>query len=170
MTYQFTKFYQLGNGENLVFQKGLEELSVYLNRPFPEFFGAQLNDQPGGELQWMVVADLRGKMELPTSEKIRFSVKENNWMDGLIRAMQEALARLCGQNVTRIWNSRFIHYARHDSMGEPMEMSPHPDLKYHIEHLDFMLRETRKELDNARAHANVKYMLQGLNWKIPRRF
>ena len=40
MSYQFTKFYQLGNGENLVFQKDLEELSVYLNRPFPEFFGA----------------------------------------------------------------------------------------------------------------------------------
>jgi len=55
-------------------------------------------------------------------------------------------------------------------MGEPMDMSPHPELKYYIEHLDFMLRETRKELDNARAHANVKYMLQGLNWKIPRRF
>jgi len=44
MAYNFTKFYQLGSGENLVFQKDLEELSVYLNRPFPEFFGAQLND------------------------------------------------------------------------------------------------------------------------------
>ena len=118
----------------------------------------------------MVVADLRGKMELPTSEKIRFSVKENNWMDGLTRAMQEALARLCGQNVSRLQNSRFIHYARHDSMGEPMNMPPHPELKSYIEHLNFMLRETRKELDNARAHANVKYMLQGLSWKIPRRF
>ena len=74
---------------------------MYLDRPFPEFFGAQLNDQPGGELQWKVVADLRGKMEPPTSEMIRFSVRENNWMDGLARAMQEALARLCGQNVNK---------------------------------------------------------------------
>ena len=160
MAYQFTKFYQLGNGENLVFQKDLEELSVYLNCPFPEFFGAQLNDQPGGELQWKIVADLRGKMEPPTSEMIRFSLRENNWMDGLARAMQEALARLCGQNVSRLKHSRFIHYARHDSMGEPMDMSPHSELKYHVEHLDYMLHETRKELDNARVHANAVHIVQ----------
>ncbi|KAK1699200.1 hypothetical protein QYE76_015897 [Lolium multiflorum] len=31
-----------------------------------------------------------------------------------------------------------------------MDLSPHPELKYHVEHLDFMLHETRKELDNSR--------------------
>jgi hypothetical protein len=123
----------------MIFQQDLEALSVCLERPFPEFFGVQLNDQPGGELQWKVIADLRGKQEPPTSEGIRFSVRENNWLDGLARAMQEALARLCGQNVSRIKNLRFIHYARHDSMGAPMDLSPHPGLKYHVEHLDFML-------------------------------
>ena len=167
MAYNFTKFYQLGSGENLVFQKDLEELSVYLNRPFPEFFGAQLNDQPGGELQWKIVADLRGKMEPPTSEMIRFSLRENNWMDGLARAMQEALARLCGQNVSRLKHSRFIHYARHDSMGEPMDMSPHSELKYHVEHLDYMLHETRKELDNARAHANAAIEFHNADFLFP---
>ena len=35
-----------------------------------------------------------------------------------------------------------------------MDLPPHPELKYHVEHLDFMLHETRKELDNSRAHAN----------------
>jgi hypothetical protein len=160
MTYQYSKFYQLGNGENLVFERDLEELSEYLERPFPEFFGAQLNDQPGGQLQWQVVADLRGKMEPPTSQLIRFSVRENNWMDGLARAMQEALARLCGQNVNRIRNTRFIHYARHDSMGDPMDMSPHPELKHHVDHMDYMLQETRKELDNARAQANADHIVQ----------
>ena len=152
------KFYQLGRGEDLVFQKDLEALSVDLNRPFPEFFGGQVNDQPGGELQWVVMADLRGSMEPPTSERIQFTVRENNWMDGLARAMQEALARLCGQNVNRIKATRFFHYARHDSMGEPMDMPPHPELKYHVEHLDFMLHETRKELDNSRAHVSQMYI------------
>ena len=149
-----TKFYQLGNGGSLIFERDLDALSEHLGRPHPEFFGTQVNDQPGGELQWVVVADLRGKMEPPMSERIQFSVRENNWLDGLARALQEALARLCGQNVNQIKGTRFAHLARHDSMGEPMDLPPHPDLKYHVEHLDFMLCETRKELDNSRAYAN----------------
>ncbi|KAK1626863.1 hypothetical protein QYE76_001178 [Lolium multiflorum] len=38
-------------------------------------------------------------MEPPTSERILFSFRESNWLDGLARGLQEALARLCGQNV-----------------------------------------------------------------------
>ena len=93
-------------------------------------------------------------MEPPTSERIQFSVRESNWMDGPARAMQEALARLCGQHVNQIKGIRFFNYARHDSMGEPMDVTPHPELRYHVEHQDFMLHETRKELDNSRAQAN----------------
>ena len=43
-------------------------------------------------------------------------------------------------------------------MGEPMDLPSHPELKHHAEHLDFMLHETRKELDNSRAHANQTYL------------
>src|SRR4051794_5991275 len=75
-------------------------------------------------------------------------------MDGLARAMQEALARLCGQNVNKVKDTRFFHYARHDSMGQPLDVPSHPDLKNHVEHLEFMLHVTRKELDNSRAYAN----------------
>ena len=94
------------------------------------------------------------------SERIQFSVRENNWMDGLARAMQEALARLCGQHVNQIKETRFFHYARHDSMGEPMDVPSHPHLRHHAEHLDFMLHETRQELDNSRAYANQRYLTQ----------
>ena len=100
--YSNHKFYQLGNGGSLVFEKDLDALSDFLDRPHPEFFGGQLNDQPGGELQWVVTADMRGKMEPPTSGRIQFHVRESDWMDGLARAMQEALARLCGQHVNQI--------------------------------------------------------------------
>ena len=72
-------------------------------------------------------------------------------MDGIVKAMQEALARLCGQNVNQIRNTRLFYYPRHNSMGEPMELPPHPELKHHATHLDFMLYKTRKELDIARA-------------------
>ncbi|KAK1660245.1 hypothetical protein QYE76_048404 [Lolium multiflorum] len=48
--------------------------------------------------------------------------------------------------------SRFAYFARHDTMGEPMALSSHPVLKIHVQHLDFMLHETRKELELTRVH------------------
>jgi hypothetical protein len=39
-----------GNGGSLIFERDLEALAEFLERPHPEFFGAQVNDQPGGEL------------------------------------------------------------------------------------------------------------------------
>ncbi|KAK1654048.1 hypothetical protein QYE76_071853 [Lolium multiflorum] len=153
-----TKFYQLGNGGDLVFERDLDAVSEILGRPHPEFHGVEIHDQPGGELQWVITADLRGKMEPPTSERILFSIKESNWLDGLARALQEALARVCGQHVTALQGTRFAHFARHDTIGEPMALSSHPVLKYHVEHLDFMLHETQKELDNARVYANQTHM------------
>src|SRR3954469_18738762 len=95
-----------------------------------------------------------GKMEPPTLEKIQFSLRENNWLDGLARAMQDALARLCGQNINQIIGTCFAHYARRDSNGQPLAMPGHPDLKHHVDHLAFMLHENQKELDNAHAYAN----------------
>jgi predicted nuclease with TOPRIM domain len=35
-----------------------------------------------------------------------------------------------------------------------MALQSHPELKHHVEHLDFMLHETQKELDNSRHYAN----------------
>ncbi|KAK1619766.1 hypothetical protein QYE76_025283 [Lolium multiflorum] len=149
-----TKFYQIGNGGSLIFENDLDAVSKFLGRPHPEFHGVQLDDTPGGELQWVITADLRGKMEPPTSERILFSFRESNWLDGLARALQEALARLCGQNVVRILASRYAHLVRRDAAGVPMELQPHPELRHHAEHLDFMLYQTQKDLDATRAYAN----------------
>ena len=149
-----TKFYQLGNGGSLIFEHDLNAVSDFLGRPHPEFHGVQLDDTPGGELQWVITADLRGKMEPPTSERILFSFRESNWLDGLARGLQEALARLCGQNVVRILASRYAHLVRRDAAGVPMELQPHPELRHHAEHLDFMLYQTQRDLDASRAYAN----------------
>ena len=75
-------------------------------------------------------------------------------MDGLARALQEGLARLCGQNSVAIEGERFAHFARHSSLGLPISLPFHPVLRHHVDHLDFMLFETRAELDNSRAFAN----------------
>ena len=39
-----------------------------------------------------------------------------------------------------------------------MDVPSHPELKHHAEHLDFMLHETRKELDNSRAYSNITHL------------
>ncbi|KAK1668398.1 hypothetical protein QYE76_056557 [Lolium multiflorum] len=93
-------------------------------------------------------------MEPPTSERILFSFRESNWLDGLARGLQEALARLCGQNVVSIIASRYAHLVRRDAAGVPMELQPHPELRHHAEHLDFMLYQTQRDLDASRAYAN----------------
>src|SRR3954463_7985907 len=102
MDVKYIKFYQLGNRGYLIFEWDLDQLSELLERSHPEFFGAQLNDQGGEDLQWLIFVSLRGKIELPTAEGIQFTVRENNWLDGLARAMQEALFRLCGQSINQI--------------------------------------------------------------------
>src|SRR4051812_32564256 len=99
MDVKYSKFYKLGNGGDLIFERDLDQLSELLERPHPEFLGFQLNNQEGEELQWLIVASLRGKIEAPTSEGIQFTIRENNWLDGLARAMQEVFARLCVQSI-----------------------------------------------------------------------
>ena len=70
MDVKYSKFYQLGNGGDLIFERDLDQLSELLERLHPKFFGAQLNDQGGEDLQWIIVASLRGKIEPPIAEGI----------------------------------------------------------------------------------------------------
>ncbi|KAK1610853.1 hypothetical protein QYE76_034526 [Lolium multiflorum] len=81
-------------------------------------------------------------------DDIRGTRARNTWKDGIAKAMQEALARLCGQNENKIKNTRFFYYPRHDPMGRPLTMPPHPEMNYYVACLDFLLHKTRKELDN----------------------
>ncbi|KAK1605117.1 hypothetical protein QYE76_028790 [Lolium multiflorum] len=150
--YVQTETYDLENGGSLVFERDLYLVSERLERPPPRFHGVRIHDTPTGEQQWMITADLKGSSEPPISERILFSFKACNWPDGLAHALQEGLARVCGQNIAALRGSRFAHFARHDTMGEPMALSSHPVLKIHVQHLDFMLHETRKELELTRVH------------------
>ncbi|KAK1653846.1 hypothetical protein QYE76_071651 [Lolium multiflorum] len=145
--YVQTETYDLENGGSLVFERDLYLVSEKLERPPPQFHGVRIHDTPTGEQQWMITADLKGSSEPPISERILFSFKACNWADGLAHALQEGLARVCGQNIAALRGSRFAYFARHDTMGEPMALSSHPVLKIHVQHLDFMLHETRKDLE-----------------------
>ncbi|XP_071681542.1 uncharacterized protein [Lolium perenne] len=39
-----------------------------------------------------------------------------------------------------------------------MELQPHPEMRHHAEHLDFMLYHTQQDLDNARMYANQTHL------------
>ncbi|KAK1647728.1 hypothetical protein QYE76_065533 [Lolium multiflorum] len=150
--YVQTETYDLENGGSLVFERDLYLVSERLERPPPKFHGVRIHDTPTGEQQWMITADLKGSSEPPISERILFSFKACNWPDGLAHALQEGLARVCGQHIAALRGSRFAYFARHDTMGEPMAPSSHPVLMIHVQHLDLMLHETRKELELTRVH------------------
>ncbi|KAK1617729.1 hypothetical protein QYE76_023246 [Lolium multiflorum] len=152
MEYQW-ECYQLGHGGELRFEKDLKQLVEYLGHPYPEFFGTSFNNQLGGSPRWEVSADLGRKLGAPVWETIWFSVTGNTWKEGLVKAMQEAIARLCGQNENKIRNTRFIYYPRHDSMGRSMTMPPHTKMNPYVAHQDFRLYKTRRDLDNALALA-----------------
>src|SRR3954462_3328177 len=139
------KFYQLENGGGLIFERDLDQLSELLERPHPDFFEAQINDQEGEDRQWLVVASLRGKIEPPTAEGIQFTLRENNWLDGLAKTMQEALARLCGQSINQIKGTRFEFCPRRDAMGHPLEAPYHPEMKTQLDHLSFMMYDHQQE-------------------------
>ena len=79
--------YQLGHGGDLMFEKDLEQLVEHLWRPYPEFFGVPLNHQSGGQTQWVVTTDLRGKMGSPIWETTWFSVKGKGWKEVITKAM-----------------------------------------------------------------------------------
>ena len=44
-------------------------------------------------------------------------------------------------------------------MGQPLEVPGHPELKHQVDHLDLMLYDRQKELDNARAYANHNHAI-----------
>src|SRR4051812_6526913 len=104
MDVKYNKFYQLGNGGDLIFERDLDQLSELLERPHPEY-----------------------------------TLRENNWLDGLSRAMQEALSRLCGQSINQIKGTRFEFCPRRDANGQPLEAPYHPELKTQLDHLSFMM-------------------------------
>ncbi|KAK1604829.1 hypothetical protein QYE76_028502 [Lolium multiflorum] len=131
--YAQTESYELGNGGSLVFEADL--FLEKLERPPPQFHGVRIHNTPEGEQQWMITADLKGSPEPPMRD-----------LPG------------CADRTSPHSGEPFAHFARHDTMGEPMALSSHPVLKHHVEHLDFMLHETRKDLELTRVHAHRAQM------------
>jgi hypothetical protein len=125
---------------------------------YPEFKGAVLNEHPDGELRWLIRASCRGKKGVLGSPRIKFELVENTWADGLVRAMQEMHARLCGLHVEEVQGGRFKDFARRDADGRPANMPGQNEPSTYIDHMDFLLYSTQQEADRARTRANLEHI------------
>ena len=95
MALHWTEFVQLEKDSKLTFERDLFELSKLLGRPAPEFKGAQVDALGNGNLCWLVESSVRGNIKSPGSRTLVFTTMDVYWDDGLCRAMQRLLARLC---------------------------------------------------------------------------
>jgi hypothetical protein len=153
----FTEQYQLGHGGSLVFERDLTTLTLFLDRLYPEFKGAVLNEHPDGELRWLIRASCCGKKGDLSSPRIKFELVGNTWADGLVRGMQEMLARLCGLHVEEVQVERFRNFARRDAEGRPASMPGQNEPSTYIDNMDFLLYSTQQEADRARTKANLEH-------------
>ena len=102
-----------------MFEDDLYELCEHVGRPVPEFQGARV-DAPGDEgLCWLIKSSIRGRIQHPRSKKLVHVTMDSDWADGLGRAMQRMLARLCDEHKAKLSTSRFRYYQRRNSDGNP---------------------------------------------------
>ena len=98
MALHYTEFLQVKEKGNLMFEKDLYQLSDILGRPAPEFRGAQVDAHDQGNLSWLIESSVWGNIKSPHSRMLSFTTMDASWDDGLCRAMQRLLARLCEEH------------------------------------------------------------------------
>jgi len=154
MALHFTEFLQLEKDGKLMFEKDLFELSKMLGRPAPEFRGAQVDTLGNGNLSWLVESSVRGNIKSPGSRTLMFTTMDVHWDDGLCRAMQRMLARLCEEHKAELVNSRFQYYGRRTDNGHPVASPLHPTFGEHILDMEILLFRTQEDLRCARLRSH----------------
>ena len=95
-----------------MFESDPYELCKHLGRPVPEFQGACVEASSVDGLCWLIKSSVRGRIEHPRSKKLVHVTMASSWADGLGRAMQRMLARLCDEHKDELKTSRFRYFGR----------------------------------------------------------
>ncbi|KAK1649785.1 hypothetical protein QYE76_067590 [Lolium multiflorum] len=107
-----------------------------------------------GELR-IITADRGARWSLPREDPLHLQGKQ---LDGRTR---RALQKHLPVRADRMW-WRYLRLALLTMQGvTPLEhpwAADAPELRHHVDHLDFMLYQTQKELDHSRAYANQTHM------------
>ena len=139
-----------------MFEEDLYKLSDILGRPAPEFRGAQVDAHDQGNLSWLIESSVRGNIKSPSSRTLIFTTMDASWVDGLSRAMQRLLARLCEEHKEELANSPFRFYGRRDAEGRPTPTEHHPTLGAHLEDMEVLLHSTQEDLRSLRYRSHFE--------------
>ena len=150
MALHYTEFLQVKEKGNHMFERDLYKLSDILGRPAPEFRGAQVDEQKPGNLSWLIETSVRGNIKSAQSRTMAFTTMDSSWDDGLCRAMQWLLARLCEEHKAELKNTPFEFYGRRDVEGRPTSTTRHHTFGEHILDMEILLFRTQADLRSLR--------------------
>ena len=139
-----------------MFEKDLYQLSDILGRPAPEFRGAQVDIHYQGNLSWLIESSVRGNIKSSHSRMLSFTTMDASWDDGLCRAMQRLLARLCEEHKEELANSPFRFYGRRDTEGRPTSTVRHPTFGEHLVDMEVLLYRTQEDLRSVRYRSHFE--------------
>src|SRR6266567_6940912 len=159
---EFTEFRQAGYGHPFLFEEDLVEVSQLVGRPVPELKGSRVYDDPEKIMTWLVVCTMRGSVVAPhtdrNSEKLVVEVLERSWSAAAVRVMQLAMSRLVDHHKSDLVGTRFEHYGMRSAEGYPIPSPYHPQLRRHLQHLEYLVHHTQEEMDRARICADTRLM------------
>ena len=125
-----------------MFESHLYELCKHLGRPVPEFQGACVEASSVDGLCWLIESSVRGRIEHPRSKKLVHVTMDSSWADGLGRAMQRMLARLCDEHKDELTTFRFCYFGRRNGDGHPTPSEHHSLFGEYITDMEVMAYRT----------------------------
>ena len=81
---------------------------------------------------------------------------DSSWADGLGRAMQRIVARLCDEHKTELEDSRFRYFGRRNGDGHPTPADQHSLFGEYITDMEVMSYRTQEALRSSRLQAHFQ--------------
>jgi hypothetical protein len=101
------------------------------------------------QMAWLVTCIVRGREVSPVSEEFSVAVMERTWVDGMVRAFQEAIAHLDFLHPEKIAGTGLQYVGQRDDEGQPVAGAPHADLAHQLHH-------TQTHQDRARMRCDLQ--------------
>lgn len=140
------------------FETALRQLAELLGRPPPELRGYRLDRPESSDASWRVVCTVRGQQVAPVCEDLTFEVVDRTWGEGVLRVLQQTIARLSHDFADRLQGTAFQFVGRRDTQGVMVVGEEHPHFANHMHHTEYLLQHTQLQMDNARARCEIKEM------------
>jgi hypothetical protein len=143
------EYRRVGDGD-YPFEVELKNLVDQVGCLPPEIEGVHLRGASPQRSYWIIRTCIPKKPEDPNSKDIIYKFLDKSWMDGVIRAMQEAMACLCEIHKEELQHSSYQHFRRRDKYELPVEAFPECRIGHQMENLEYLLQRHQEDLDKLR--------------------